>query len=392
MIEYPIALAPPLSEQHAAELARRVYYLDTSIVDFRLERTTGVVDGIVLVTDRAADPGELARSVQTVLTNEIRPQLSADPKVLWRSPCTTTTDDVLADLLASDVVNQAGDGRITLGGSALAVLDSVDRTLRDMAVDIFGAREFRYPTLIALSALRDSGYLAAFPQHLMFVTRPRGDLDTYRAVAADPGDLLSHCADVTLALPPTMCYHTFAQHSGTTLTSDRTVVTARGASFRHESRYHHGLERLADFTIRETVFLGSAQFARQARDTFRAHATQLVERLGLTGHCEVANDPFFCKNDTADQISAQRLLELKHELHVGIGGGRTIAVGSFNLHDQHFGTTFDIRGAAGAPVATSCVGFGLERLTYSLYCHYGPDTAAWPEAVRRTLRGARRDD
>jgi hypothetical protein len=55
---------------------------------------------------------------------------------------------------------------------------------------------------------------------------------------------------------------------------------------------------------------------------------------GLSGRCEVGNDPFFGGSDTPDRISSQRIMELKHELRVSVGGDRTIAVGSFNFHND----------------------------------------------------------
>ena len=385
MYRYVLELVEPLAAEHVDELNRRVFFVDESIVDFELIGLTAVA----VSTDRPVDPAELTRKLRFVVENDVTAQLRTLPKVLWRSNTTRRARrDTFAALEADGVVHEVGPGQVALGQPAIAALDALDRLIKDIVVEEFGATEYRYPTLLPLNALQRSGYLSSFPQHLMFVARLHGDVDTYREFAEDPVDILDHCGPVDRCLPTTMCYHTFDQFAGCRLDGPM-VITARGGSFRHEARYHRTLERLGDFTIRETVFIGDADFVRAARDRLRERVIELVQKLDLAGRCEVANDPFFAAADGAMRVSSQRLLELKHELHLEIEpGDRTIAVGSFNLHDQHFGEAFDIRLGDG-PAFSACVGFGLERLTYALLCQYGWDMHDWPDVLREraTTRG-----
>jgi seryl-tRNA synthetase len=58
---------------------------------------------------------------------------------------------------------------------------------------------------------------------------------------------------------------------------------------------------------------------------------------------------------------------------------------SLNLHHDHFSHTFGIETANGEPAHTSCIGFGLERLTLALLRFHGIDLDGWPPAVRREL-------
>ncbi|MFE1554080.1 hypothetical protein ACFW6V_03715 [Streptomyces sp. NPDC058734] len=398
MHSYQLDLDEPVSGAHRDELHRRVYYLSESITGFRLVPGgpgDDAVGAVVVTTDRPVDAEALGKKLRYVVDTEVLPQLRTQPKVLWRSPSPRTPrTDTFAGLLADGVVHESGPGQVALGAPALAALEALDGLLREIIQEEFGAREYRYPTLLPVSALHRSGYLSSFPQHLMFAARLEGDVDTYRAFAEEAGAreggigerVLHRCAPVDRALPPTMCYHTFDQFAGDTLPDENTVVTAKGGSFRHESRYHQTMERLADFTIRETVFLGTAEFVRGARDRFRLRATELVERLDLAGRCEVASDPFFAGAATAAQVSSQRLLELKHELHLDVGPGESISVGSFNLHEKHFGEAFGIKGPDGGTVYSACVGFGLERLTYALLCQYGWDVDDWPAPLKERCR------
>lgn len=135
-----------------------------------------------------------------------------------------------------------------------------------------GGRQRRYPTLIGTQTLHRCGYFSSFPQFVMFVTRLHTDSNEYRKFAEyaagreSIGDgLAEHFGNADYCLPPTMCYHTFHEMEGTRLEGAGTVVSSRGKSFRHESRYHRTLERLWDFSIREIVFLGDREFVRSKR-------------------------------------------------------------------------------------------------------------------------------
>ncbi|MFG3021524.1 hypothetical protein ACGFZQ_23740 [Streptomyces sp. NPDC048254] len=397
MHSYRLALDEPVSGAHLDELNRRVYYISEAITGFRLVPGDGdgdAVDAVEVTTGYPVDAEALGKKLRHVVDTEVRPQLPTPPKVLWRSATDRTPRaDTFDGLLADGVVHEIGPGQVALGAPALAALDALDGLLRDIIREEFGAHEYRYPTLLPITALHRSGYLSSFPQHMMFAARLDGDVDTYRAFAEEVGArdtigdrVLHRCAPVDRCLPPTMCYHTFDQFAGSTLPDENTVVTAKGGSFRHESRYHRTLERLSDFTIRETVFLGTAEFVREARDRFRRRAVELVEQLDLAGRVEVASDPFFAGAATAAQVSSQRLLELKHELHLDVGPGDSISIGSFNLHEKHFGDAFGIKGPDGATVYSACVGFGLERFTYAVLCQYGWDVADWPAPLAERCR------
>jgi seryl-tRNA synthetase len=393
MYEYRVDVGTPLSALQVREAQRRLFFVDSAITDFAFE---GPGDGAVAVTvyaSRELDPQVLHRRLNLMLDTDVRSGPLVPAGALWTSPHRRSLPaDRFADLVERGIAIQTGTGRVSLAQPAITLVETLDQLLRDIAVVRFGATEYRYPTLISLDAMQRSRYLAAFPQYSMFVTRPRADIDSYRSLAAASaaaesgasvgGTILDHCEGVELVLPPTMCYHTFDQFAGAQLAAEGLAVTARGPSFRHESRYHRSLERLADFTIREVVFLGAPDFVGRARDQIRGAALELVDTIGLQAWCEVANDPFFAAPGGAAQGSAQRLLDLKHELRADVAPGRSIAIGSFNLHYRSFGTAFGITTASGEVASTACAGFGLERLAYAFLCQFDTDPGGWPDPVR----------
>jgi seryl-tRNA synthetase len=394
MPEANLTLPTPVPAALASEIARRVYFVDSRISGFSLVERDGLITSIDVRTDSAVDVEELAARAAEVVDSEVRPHGVLRRKVVWESGVRRPArPEVFDDLLAAGEAYPLGEGQIGLGGTPLTLMDRLDGLIRELVVEEFDAVEFRYPTLIPTRVLEKCDYFASFPQFLMFVTRLHSDSRTYGAFRESyatnrrvPAGILADCDNVDYCLPPTMCFHTFGQHQGTRLPGrgDR-VVTARGKSFRFESRYATTLERLWDFTIREIVFMGSRDFVTSARRRFMDLAFTLVTDLGLEGHAEVANDPFFSAEDGIAKTVSQRLLELKYELRLATGPDRTVAAASFNFHDTFFTERFDIRAPDGATARSGCVGFGLERLMYAFLCQHGADPAAWPDRVRRRL-------
>ncbi|HMD75513.1 MAG TPA: hypothetical protein VKG05_16735, partial [Steroidobacteraceae bacterium] len=58
---------------------------------------------------------------------------------------------------------------------------------------------------------------------------------------------------------------------------------------------------------------------------------------------------------------------------------------SFNYHREHFGNVWGIRDAHDDLAHTSCVAFGIDRLTVALFAVHGVDLAQWPAVTRQAL-------
>ncbi|MGX1760976.1 hypothetical protein ACWIG5_29340 [Streptomyces lydicus] len=385
-----IRLRTPVPRSLAPEIERRLFFVSADITAFEVAATDEDVSEVTLYSREPLSVEALTVKVNTMVDTDVRPQWETNSKVIWTSRHErATVPDLYDSLIRGRSLTEAGEGQVAIGEPLLSLFSYFDRTVLRVVAQEFRATEYRYPTLIRTKALETAGYFKAFPQHLMFVTRLHNDIDAYRAVqdqyegAGIDAAVLHSCENVDYCLPPTMCYHTFHQHSGRTLETERLhVVTSRGKSFRFEAGYATTLERLWDFTIREIVFMGDRQDVLEARELMMSRVFALLEDLGLNGFCEVGNDPFFCGSDTSQQILSQRLLELKYELRLPVSPEHSIAVGSFNFHGDLFGRRFGILRGSGEPTNSGCIGFGLERLVYAFLCQYGLDTAGWPPVVR----------
>ncbi|MEU5547495.1 hypothetical protein AB0G85_34880 [Streptomyces sioyaensis] len=393
MPDYRVVLEEPVAEAFRGELESRIFFVSGLIEHFSLSPVDGWIREIAISTSQPVDETDIARKLSLLVSRQITPLLSVPPREIWRSKHKEhLVPNVFEDMLAQGAATEAGEGQMALSGDFLGLMSYLDSRIRTIVGEEFSGREYRYPTLIPFDVIERTGYLASFPQYLMFVTRLHSDVDTYaefQQTAAggdtDPALLLRDCGQVDYCLPPTMCFHTYHQLRGQAVPDS--VVTARGKSFRFESRYSRSLERLWDFTIREIVFVGSRDFVTGRRADFMNRVFALVEELDLAGHCEPASDLFFRQDDTAEHIATQRMMELKYELRLPVAPDRTISVGSFNFHERFFAESFGISHPSGVPAYTGCAGIGLERITYAFLCQHGLDPEKWPAAARE---GARR--
>lgn len=246
-----------------------------------------------------------------------------------------------------------------------------------------GADEYTVPHLVSWQTIERAGYAKTFPQHLTACAVVGPDLwllDQF----ADASDVESrgtalHLAQVTAA--PTVCLNLFAALQDRTLDAP-VVATAEQSCSRYEAGAGHSATRLWSFAMREIIYVGELAGARRFREAMLDHLGTLIRRLGLPARIEAANDPFFTK-DSRDLASYQSGMELKHEVCGRLAGdGTSLAIGSVNLHNQHFGQSFGIRLADGSPVSSACVGFGLDRWARWLHGHLGDDPASWPEPLR----------
>jgi len=99
----------------------------------------------------------------------------------------------------------------------------------------------------------------------------------------------------------------------------------------------------------------------------------------------VAADPFFGRGGKMLAVN-QKEQKLKFEVVVPvISADDPTAVCSFNFHQEHFGSAFDIRTQDGQVANTACLGFGLERIVMALFKAHGFETEGWPQEIRARL-------
>lgn len=186
--------------------------------------------------------------------------------------------------------------------------------------------------------------------------------------------------DVMMA--PAACYALYPANTGTLPAGGRTVDLTSFV-FRHEPSDDPA--RMQIFRMHEYVRIGTPEEAMKHRSDWLELGRKILESLELNVKVVVANDPFFGRGGRLRKAT-QREQDLKHEFVVPICSEENpTAIGSCNYHLDSFGKKFDIKTSDGNTAHSSCIGFGLERVTLALFKTHGLDVTKWPINVRENL-------
>ena len=244
------------------------------------------------------------------------------------------------------------------------------------------AEVMRFPPVMSRAQLERTDYQNNFPQLL------GGVCCLHLHGSAEPslpgGDWAAAASTSDLVVTPAACYPVYP------LVAARGAVPEKGLLFdvsadcfrREPSRQ---LDRLQSFRMREFVRVGSAEQAFGFRSQWLERANELAGLLCLNYRIDKASDPFFGRTG---QLLAMSQVEqsLKYELLIPVySSERPTACMSFNYHQDHFGSTWQINGKDGEPVHTACVAFGMDRLGLALFATHGARLDLWPERAREAL-------
>lgn len=246
-------------------------------------------------------------------------------------------------------------------------------------------RQIFFSPLLDRSVLARSGFLSSFPNLvgvLNSYTRSEAELShLLDAIAAD-GKWPELLSPNGLALCGAACQSLYPTLAGTEVSQDGLLYEIQTTCFRHEPSEDPA--RMQSFSQHEFVYVGSESNAIAHRDLWLQRGANLLGTLGLSVEAVPANDPFFGRGGKLMGAS-QREKEAKFELIGEITSSTPGALGSGNCHGDHFGQAFDITYQGRGAAHTSCIGFGLERITLALLHRHGIDIAIWPAQVTSAL-------
>lgn len=316
----------------------------------------------------------IARSIDKdlVFHNAVQPQFLDDPQ-----PALEHRGDV----------RPVQPGFYSLQGDFLRVFQAVNQATLRIGME-FGAIEQEHPAVWPVRLFKMIDYFHEFPHQMILCAPVSGDFAArstfskrYRRDAdfeTVPMDELME--DASYGLQPAVCDCCYYGLRGSR-THENTFYTTMNKVFRNERSPTDRLDRLTNFSVRDIMFVGQDGFVLEARQRMIDRLGRLLDALHLEAKIETANDPFFA-NDAAMKSVFQNAHRLKYELLARIPHlGREIAVGSINLHTDFFGKAFDIRMQDGQVAHSGCIGIGMERMSYALFCQHGPDLALWPSGV-----------
>jgi seryl-tRNA synthetase len=389
LIEFAPATSIP--DYLTSEIQSKLAY-----VDERIQRASVGANRIELEVapwDESQDRLELEEKVQRVVLSMAKGAFKPKVQVLedFMERPVPYHDDPMTELLKRGEVSQEANGIYALGPLLTRLAAFFENQFEALA-DSFGAAPYRFPTLIPARYLERVNYFRAFPHSLTFVTHLREDLDVIdefsQHAACDEHGLITppnSFASIQALLSPAVCYHLYFALADKPLPGGRLAATAVGNCFRYEAINLTSLERMWNFTMREVIFVGPKDFVLENREIARQRMTEFFERIGLAYRVESANDPFFI-GEFRKQAAFQSAFQLKFEIRASLPfKDSTLAVGSYNYHQDFFGRSLNISLPDGSPAHTGCVAFGLERMAFAFLAQFGLDPANWPAQVREQI-------
>jgi seryl-tRNA synthetase len=301
------------------------------------------------------------------------------------------TQDPQPALEQAGQVKPIQPGFYTLQGDFLRVFQAINNATLRMASEV-NAIEQEHPAVWPVRLFKMIDYFHEFP-HQMILCAPVKDDFASRSMFSRlygkdqefetvPMDGLM--ADASYGLQPAVCDCCYYSLEGVDAHEDAFYTTFNKV-FRNERSATNRLDRLTNFSVRDIMFVGGEEFVLEARERLIERLSQFLVALHLNAKIETANDPFFA-NDSAMKSVFQSAHRLKYELLADIPHlGKQIAVGSINLHTDFFGRAFNIKMRDGRVAHSGCIGVGMERMTYALFCQHGPTLTQWPAPLLRYL-------
>ena len=387
-----VVIIPPYL---VGDVQSKLGYIDEAILRGKIAPAGDVIE---LTLNSSPDDDlkvRIEEKVQRMVASMV--EGSFKPKIQVLEDCMTRpvpyAEDPNPELMARGEMSQEDVGIYSLGPLMSRLIDYFESKFLLLA-ESFGARPYRFPTLLPAKLLGRINYFRAFPHSLSFVTHLREDLDIIdnfaRTASCDDHGLnapLDSFAPIPALLSPAVCYHLYFSLADKPLPDGKLAATAVGHCYRYESTNLISLERLWNFSLREVIFVGSKDFVVENREAARERMKSVFEEFGMAYRVESATDPFFV-GEFRKQTAFQSAFQLKFEIRARLPFKEsTLAVGSYNYHQDFFGRNLNISLPDGSPAHTACVGFGLERMAYAFLAQFGFDQKVWPAAVRNALGG-----
>lgn len=380
-----------IPEHLVGEVQAKLAYVDEVITQAEVSNTG---DKITLQLSTKADDktqNEIEEKVQRVVTSMVKGAFKPKVQVLedFQDRTVPYRLDPHDELLLRGELSQEAIGIFALGPLVTTIIEYFESRFLELA-DSFGAAPHRFPTLIPARYMERVNYFSAFPHSLTFAMHLREDLDVIdhfaQHAACDEQGALNTSqksfAQTQTLLSPAVCYHLYFSLADQNLPKGQVIATAVGNCFRYEAINLTSLERLWNFTMREVIFVGSKEFVLDNRELARQRMRQTLEEIGLAYHVESANDPFFI-GEFRKQVAFQSAFQLKYEIRARLPfKDSTLAVGSYNYHQDFFGRQLNMTLPDGSPAHTGCAAFGLERMAFAFLAQYGLDPQDWPAAMQ----------
>ena len=214
-------------------------------------------------------------------------------------------------------------------------------------IEKYDCEEYVIPALIDSNILRKCGSFESFPQHITYCSVNRNNNEIKGSYERQ---------DSGFCLTPAACLHFYPMLEGKIV--DKKCITTKAKVYRYENYKYDQVSRFWDFTVREVVFVGNKEYVQECIERISKEILEFSKTVNLNVRIDEASDSFYPSVKNAVKMKMQVKNKLKKEFITQIDG-KEIALGSINIHGNHFSKVFDFDNKN--TIVSACVGLGIER-------------------------------
>lgn len=333
---------------------------------------------VCLSLDDDADEEEICSNLKKLV---IEKSTSYSPDVFSSNEVARTFCSI-ESLEQSNIIRRYEDGSVVMNELGVKLYSYFDELCANVVEEYKPVRK-KYPTILPISVLNKTNYLATSPQYIHLCSTFNETISEYQqAQELYNGNGLSKIMKrPEHVLSPSACFHLYHDLRNQTLPGSG-VYTMRQNVFRNEGRFNWSdLSRLRDYNVREIVFIGDHDYVSEVRTKIMEATTSLFKKLGMTFTIISTSDPFIMP-EMQRYKNIQRKQKVKYELQLNNSESHKTACASFNLHGVAFSSKFKFHVEGSEVTESGCVGFGLERIVIAFLNQYGTDQDNWPQLIR----------
>lgn len=353
------------------DFKKQISFISEDIIHYSLENNE-----LTFECKASVDEQVLSRRIAKMIKHFVWTDEKKD--VYYRNESVSRKYSSPNQIMNSDLIFLYEKGIIGLSGSAVKLFDYFDDVFRRFAGEL-GAVTEKYPVLLPLSTLKDTGYLKTSPQYNIFCSPMIENMDKLEEVGMGK-NYNNYAGEIANALSPSACFHVYERYRNKVLQEEKTVTLLQSV-FRNEGRFNwNEFGRLKDYHVREIVFIGSDGYVEDSKKRLMKMTCDFMRELDMSGEIISASDAFIIPQMQLYK-SLQIKNKVKYEARLNYSDEKQMAAASFNLHGSTFTYPFNIKVANVDNAVTGCVGYGIERWVLCFLCRFGVDEKNWPGTV-----------
>tara|TARA_Y100000590_G_scaffold291057_1_gene327691 strand:+ start:13481 stop:14656 length:1176 start_codon:yes stop_codon:yes gene_type:complete len=390
MVKLSIDIGFEANDVDIENLQTGLAYISQDIENFVIDKEKQIIH---FELKKDSDASQLEVLLKEAIL-KFRPFSEDDSTVIlhdFKSYEVANSENVFSALVERGDITEYNEGYFALSGKLLQNMKKIDEELLIFARSL-SSSEVIFPITTQISNLNKHDFFKQTPQFANFISTLREDIENISNLSKglsgdDEFKITEHVHDPKCMCRSAVCLNSYPRYENKKFREEQNIaLTSVGKVFRNESKNVQSLERLHEFSMREIIFFGSAEYVDESLKKCVQWCVDFIKKFKLKSIIQSANDPFFAENFSTLQFY-QRSQVSKYEVKLfNPASQNQVSCASLNNHGTHFSKAFNIKFENDEYIFTGCAGWGLERCIFMIYAQYGVEEEKWPVELREFFK------